>query len=149
MGKKAGKNLQRIQDSYEKMFEDQDLSMKELAHYFKKRMKEQETIPRLWGDRNYGKDIEHLLLTAHYHLGYTYFLKNEWQLSSENITVFIERSIPSRFKPYSCFQLGFCYWMLGEKDKIPELYNKVDEWIRPNQSYDEFAKKKNIKVLGN
>jgi hypothetical protein len=33
--------------------------MKELAVYFKKRMKEQDTIPRLYVDRNYGEEIEY------------------------------------------------------------------------------------------
>ena len=33
--------------------------MKELAVYFKKRMKDQETIPKLWADRNYGEDVEY------------------------------------------------------------------------------------------
>jgi len=92
--------------------------------------------------RDFGKDIESLLLTAHYHLGYTHFLKNDWKKASENIIIFLERSIPNRFKPYSCYQLGFCYWMLGEKDKIVDWYIQVDEWMRPNQSYDEYAKKR-------
>jgi hypothetical protein len=33
--------------------------MKELAVYFKKRMKDQETIPKLWADRNYGEEVEY------------------------------------------------------------------------------------------
>lgn len=33
--------------------------MKELAVYFKKRMKDQDTIPRLWADRNYGEYVEY------------------------------------------------------------------------------------------
>lgn len=33
--------------------------MKELAVYFKKRMKDQEIIPKLWADRNYGEEIEY------------------------------------------------------------------------------------------
>jgi len=33
--------------------------MKELAVYFKKRMKDQETIPKLWTDHNYGEDVEY------------------------------------------------------------------------------------------
>ena len=33
--------------------------MKELAVYFKKRMKDQDTIPKLWTDRNYGEDIDY------------------------------------------------------------------------------------------
>jgi len=97
--------------------------------------------------REFGKDIEHLLLTAHYHLGYTYFLKNEWKKSIENISIFLQKAIPKRFKPYSCYQLGFCYWMTEEKDKIAPWYRRVDEWTRSNQSYDEFAKKKTSKFL--
>jgi ATP-dependent helicase STH1/SNF2 len=53
------KNMEQIQETYEKRFKDHDLTMKELAVYFKKRMKESETIPRLWVDRNYGEDIEY------------------------------------------------------------------------------------------
>lgn len=53
------KNMHQIQEAYEKRFKDHDLTMKELAVYFKKRMKESETIPRLWVDRNYGEDIEY------------------------------------------------------------------------------------------
>ena len=52
------KNMEQIQETYEKRFKDHDLTMKELAVYFKKRMKESEAIPRLWVDRNYGEDIE-------------------------------------------------------------------------------------------
>jgi len=33
--------------------------MKELAVYFKKRMKDQEIIPKLWADRNYGEEVEY------------------------------------------------------------------------------------------
>ena len=33
--------------------------MKELAFYFKKRMKEHETIPKLWLERNYGEEVEY------------------------------------------------------------------------------------------
>lgn len=33
--------------------------MKELAVYFKKRMKEQESIPKIWADRNFTEDIEY------------------------------------------------------------------------------------------
>jgi SNF2 family DNA or RNA helicase len=53
------KNSERVFESYKKRFKDQDLTMKELAVYFKKRMKETETIPRLSVDRNYGEDIEY------------------------------------------------------------------------------------------
>jgi SNF2 family DNA or RNA helicase len=53
------KNLEKIQETYEKRFEDHDLSMKELGLYFKKRMKDQEIIPRLFADRNYGEEIEY------------------------------------------------------------------------------------------
>lgn len=52
------KNIEKIHEVYHKRFENHDLSMKELAVYFKKRMKEQESIPRLWVDRNYGEDVE-------------------------------------------------------------------------------------------
>jgi ATP-dependent helicase STH1/SNF2 len=33
--------------------------MKELAFYFKKRMKEHENVPKLWVERNYGEEIEY------------------------------------------------------------------------------------------
>jgi SNF2 family DNA or RNA helicase len=53
------KNLEKIQETYEKRFEDHDLSMKELGVYFKKRMKDQEMIPRLFAERNYVEEIEY------------------------------------------------------------------------------------------
>lgn len=53
------RTMNTVQENYEKKFENHDLSMKELAVYFKKRMKEQEAIPRLWPDRNYGEEIEY------------------------------------------------------------------------------------------
>jgi len=108
-----------------------------------------EAISSFHKAKEFGKDIESLLLTAHYHLGYTYFLTNEYKNSSENLIVFIERAVPKRFKPYSAYQLGFCYWMLGEKEKIPDIYHRVDEWTREHQSYDEFAKKKITYFLEN
>lgn len=40
------------------------------------------------------------------------------------------------------FQLGFCYWKLGQKDKIRPLYARLPEWFRPHESYDVFAKRK-------
>ncbi len=40
------------------------------------------------------------------------------------------------------FQLGFCYWKLGQKEKIPELYAKIPDWLRMHETYDIFAKRK-------
>eukprot|EP01129_Flabellula_baltica_P005426 TRINITY_DN1973_c0_g1_i1.p1 TRINITY_DN1973_c0_g1~~TRINITY_DN1973_c0_g1_i1.p1 ORF type:complete len:580 (+),score=123.72 TRINITY_DN1973_c0_g1_i1:44-1741(+) len=90
----------------------------------------------------YGGDIGHLRLTANYHLGYTYFLKNDWEKCAENFKAFLDGAEVNRFKPYSAYVLGFCYWQLGQRELIDEYYSRINEWVRPNQSYDEFAERK-------
>jgi len=53
------KMIGKIQENYEKKFDNHDLNMKELAMYFKKRNKEHDNIPKLFSDRNYTEEIDY------------------------------------------------------------------------------------------
>jgi len=53
------KMISKLQENYEKKFDNHDLNMKELAMYFKKRNKEQENVPKLFVERNYTEEIDY------------------------------------------------------------------------------------------
>jgi len=86
-----------------------------------------------------------LYSTSQYHLGYLYFMQNNWELAAKHYEIFLNRDVNStgkRFRPYTAYQLGFCYWKIGRKDEIDPLYHKAKDWIRPEQSYDRFAQRR-------
>jgi len=86
-----------------------------------------------------------LYTTSQYHLGYCKFMQNYWEEASKHFEIFLNQDVNStgkRFRPYTSYQLGFCYWKMGRMDEIEPLYQKAKEWIRPEQSYDKFAQRK-------
>lgn len=83
--------------------------------------------------------------TAQYHMGYCKFVQNDWEAASKCFELFITQDVNStgkRFRPYTSYQLGFCYWKLGRKEEIEPLYIKAKDWVRAEQSYDKFAARK-------
>jgi tetratricopeptide (TPR) repeat protein len=86
-----------------------------------------------------------LFTTSLYHLGYCNFVKNNWEQAAKHYEIFLKEDVNStgkRFRPYTAYQLGFCYWKLGRKVEITPLYTKAKEWVRTEQSYDKFALRK-------
>jgi len=91
-----------------------------------------------------------LYTTSQYHMGYCSFMQNNWEQASKHFEIFLTQDVSStgkRFRPYTSYQLGFCYWKLGRKDEIVPLYTKAKDWIRPEQSYDKFAQRKFDKFI--
>uniref|UniRef100_A0A6B2L1T5 Tetratricopeptide repeat protein 39B n=1 Tax=Arcella intermedia TaxID=1963864 RepID=A0A6B2L1T5_9EUKA len=86
-----------------------------------------------------------LFTTTQYHLGYCTFLQNDWEEASKYFKNFLDQDATStgkRFRPYASYLLGFCYWKLNTKDIIPALYKEALTWVREEQSYDIYAKRK-------
>jgi tetratricopeptide (TPR) repeat protein len=88
--------------------------------------------------------------TTRYQIGYVCFLKSDWATAAKAYEDFLAQPLTStgqRFRPYTCFQLGFCYWKLNQTEKIEEVYRRLPEWFRAHESYDVFAKRKVDKFL--
>jgi tetratricopeptide (TPR) repeat protein len=87
-------------------------------------------------------EFKQLQLIGKYHLGYTYFLLQDHVHSAEYLQQFIDQDASvsgKRFRPYAAFMLGFDYWMLDMRDKVPPLYAQIKSWVRDNQSFDRYA----------
>ena len=66
LSKSKQDKIEKNKEIYEKRFENQDLTMKELANYFKKRMKEQDStsfhtniVTNINKERNFSEDVEY------------------------------------------------------------------------------------------
>jgi len=98
---------------------------------------------------------EKMILSMNYQIGYTFFLLNDW----ENVIVHFEKflqgpvkeDIDKALRPYASYILGFSYWITSPNDpenkkitieKIVKLYISAKEWVRPDESFDKYAKRK-------
>jgi tetratricopeptide (TPR) repeat protein len=88
--------------------------------------------------------------TGRYHLGYTYYLKQDFEKAIEHLSKFLDYDVKltgKRFRPYCAFMLGFSYWKTNRRELVAPLYQRIPEWVRENQSYDKFALRKSQRFL--
>jgi len=98
---------------------------------------------------------EKMVASMNYQIGYSNFLLNDWESVIVHVEKFLARpvkeSIDKSMRPYAAYVIGFSYWMVTPKDsvnlktvndKILNLYNSAKDWVRPDESYDKYAKRK-------
>jgi hypothetical protein len=120
------KNLHQIQESYDKRFKDHDLTMKELAVYFKKRMKEHESIPRLVVDRNYGEDVEYNVDTE---------IENRRQLLSAYLSRIPDNTHPEFIQNAENELKLLKIYNTQKKVRKEVLFNFVNDFDKQNSIY--------------
>jgi len=89
-----------------------------------------------------------------------FFLLNDWEKVIEYFGKFIQGPIKEdadkAFRPYAAYIIGFAHWISGPQDaenrkityeKIVKLYNSAKEWVRPEESFDRYAKRKMTEFL--
>jgi len=83
-------------------------------------------------------------------------LRNEWDGVLVNFERFLERPIKEEsdkaYRSYAAYILGFAYWILqGDNPetttKILSLYTQAKIWVRSDEAYDKYAKRKMSEFL--
>lgn len=84
-------------------------------------------------------DAPQFRATISYHYGMCNFALNNWAAAAEHLRWFLDHTQGKVFRPYAAWRLGVAYWHLKEVDKIAPLYTQALGWIRPHESYDQYA----------
>jgi len=88
-----------------------------------------------------------------YNIGYANFLLNDWDKVIIHYEKFLQRPVKENYdkalRPYTCYILSFAYFTQAGKQindqllkKINELHTNAKSWIRPDESFDLYAKRK-------
>jgi len=96
---------------------------------------------------------EKLTYGINYQIGVANFLVNNWDGFIVHVEKFLERPIKQNYdksmRPYACYILSFAYYMKANKviddqllKKITTLHENALTWTRPDESYDNYAKRK-------
>jgi len=74
-----------------------------------------------------------------YEIGSNHFVLREWNQAVIYLTKFIENYTAESFRTYCAYQIGFCYILLGDKNKATRYMKMVEPWVRKNYALDEYA----------
>jgi len=88
-----------------------------------------------------------------YNIGNANYLLNNWDKVIIHYEKFLQRPVKENYdkalRPYTCYILSFAHFILAGKQiddqllkKINELHTNAKNWIRPDESYDLYAKRK-------
>jgi tetratricopeptide (TPR) repeat protein len=84
-------------------------------------------------------DAPQFRATIAYHYGMCNFALNNWAAAAQHLRWFLDHTQGKVFRPYAAWRLGVAHWHLKEVDKIAPLYEQALGWIRPHESYDQYA----------
>jgi tetratricopeptide (TPR) repeat protein len=87
-------------------------------------------------------EVPELQITCSYELGWTYFLKNDFEHAATYFSKFLDVYHFKSFRAYAGYQLGYTFAILGDIDKAADVMKKVSGWTRKNFSFDAFASRK-------
>jgi len=98
---------------------------------------------------------EKMMVAMNYQIGYAFYLLNDWEKMIEHFEKYLQGPIKEDSdktgRPYAAYLVGFAYWISSPKDpeskkaayeKILKLYNTAKDWVRPDESFDKYAKRK-------
>jgi tetratricopeptide (TPR) repeat protein len=96
---------------------------------------------------------EKLAYGINYQIGYAYLLVNNWEKVILHFEKFLERPVKESYdkalRPYVCYFLSFAYFMQSNKiiddqlkKKISTVHENAKNWIRPDESWDLYSKRK-------
>ncbi len=77
-----------------------------------------------------------------YELGWCALLRLDWAEAAALLGSFCERSKSRSFKAYALYQLGLCRHFQGLPLEAEAAFAQVAAFVRPNFSFDEYARRK-------
>lgn len=92
-------------------------------------------------------DAPQLHATIAYHVGSCHFMLNQWPACIDELSAFLARTSGRVFRPYAAFRLGVALHFGERHDEIAPLFKRALAWVRPNESFDEFARVRMERVL--